>query len=84
MHRPWFQERSAPSPCGSEEKKYPPYADTHSTMFKISLAKLRCAGLHTAPHFRPPLLVAGQDFVTLDDIEQGFAVSVSEVSGGEL
>lgn len=27
---------------------------------------------------------AGQDFVSLDDMEQGFAVSVKEVGGGEL
>lgn len=37
-----------------------------------------------APSFDPPLLVAGQDFVTLDGIEQGFSVSVDEVGGAEL
>jgi hypothetical protein len=37
-----------------------------------------------APSFDPPWLVAGQGFVTLDGIEQGFAVSVDEVGVGEL
>lgn len=41
-------------------------------------------GSTDAPIFDPPVLVAGQSFVTLDNIAQGFAVSVDEVESGEL